>query len=221
MSELQRCRDELTAVLQERQALLDALAENEALLVELEDASDVSAADALRQAAAALTELRRRLASSEAQKRQLERQTLGGGSRSGGRGRGSGARRGAPPLCEKLEAQTEEDFQSLQRHRERAWEQAELEDPIRTAWNAGKLRSGLPSDLQESINLPNEVLSAADLAAHLRGGLQTSHTQGAHCRALVERVNALQKERDAMASEVREALALCGRAARAAREARR
>eukprot|EP00438_Fugacium_kawagutii_P001206 Skav225238 [mRNA] locus=scaffold2946:250856:252240:+ [translate_table: standard] len=80
-AELHDCRDQLTEVLGERKVLLEALAVNEALSPKadvddmLRDASDSAAsggAAALRSAAAVLTELRRRLATSEAKRQQLQ-----------------------------------------------------------------------------------------------------------------------------------------------------
>jgi len=205
-AELHSCRDQLSEVLREKKVLLDALAVNEALtpkdevndmLREASDSATSSGAAALRSAAAVLTELRVRLAKSEAKRQQLQQQ------------------------CEKLEERNGKDLQELERYRDMQRDLKEGNDE-----NDSGLLSGhcLPDQAQESINLPNEVMSAADLAAHLRrGGGEPLRAQAsqevAHCQELTKRIRALQKDRDAMAVEVREALTLCGRAARAARTA--
>lgn len=206
-AELQSCRDQLSEVLREKKVLLDALAVNEALspkdevndvLREASDSATSSSAAALRSAAAVLTELRVRLAKSEAKRQQLQQ------------------------LCEKLEERNEKDLQELQRYQDMQRYVKEENHENDSGLLAGHC---LPDQAQESINLPHEVMSAADLAAHLRrGGGEPLRAQAsqevAHCQELTKRLHALQKERDAMAVEVREALTLCGRAARAARTAR-
>ena len=204
-AELQTCQVQLNEVLSERQVLLDALAVNEALnqddmkeVLQIASGSDFTGASttsALRNAAGVLTELRQCLASSKAQQQQLVEK------------------------CERLQARHDEDAQELERYRQ-------LCGPVE-AWDATGACGNEPGermdDLQESLNLPNEVMSAADLAAHLRGGhplRKAASKEVAHCNELTKRLIALQKERDEMAIEVREALSLCGRAAQAARNAR-
>lgn len=204
-AELHSCRDQLSEVLCEKKVLLDALAVNEALtpkdevndvLREASDSATPSGAAALRSAAAVLTDLRVRLAKSEAKRQQLQQQ------------------------CEKLEERNGKDLHELQRYRDMQRDLKEGNDE-----NDSGVLSGhcLPDQAQESINLPHEVMSAADLAAHLRRGGEPLRAQAsqevAHCQELTKRLHALQKDRDAMAVEVREALTLCGRAARAARTA--